>query len=716
MCPIVCLCGILDDTVARAQGFTEVGGSVGFTLPQRMNAGPRICGLNPYDCLVDYTGGVAVGDIDQDGLVDVVFSRPDAPMLVYRGLPGGAFDDISGTMGLGLVTGASGVALADVDGDGALDLLVTTIGSETGRLFLNRYPQPFDDQRPTAALFDFYTPHPSSGFGLAVGDYDRDGALDVFTSHWGGRFKECGEPRSRLYRGDRSTPAWLVDVTEAAAPQVLDLDRVTWVSYGSGFADFDDNGWPDLLVTGDFGKTQLFWNDAGRFTRAEPGIGEGRFGMGSTVADFDGDGYLDVFMTGVSPEILQTRGHGLFLYRGARTFLDATEDAGVVTGGWGWGTAGIDYDHDGDMDIVATTGDDFDGPLDDPMIFYRNNGDGTFTEVAQSLGLVDTEPGRGLALLDYDRDGDQDILIVRSGGTPLLYRNDAGVALGDYLRVRARGTRGNSEGLGARVEVQVEGRTWVAEISSTTHFVGQSERVAHIGVGRGATPRTARVRVRFLGGHEVIVEDVALNQEIVVEEPDLPFPEAPAPPPGAPPDCDMNGTPDYCAPDCDENGSPDACDVASGRAADCNGNGAIDACEIASGFERDCDGDLVLDTCQIAADPALDCDTDGWLDSCVTPNCGSSDAGLTGDAGGSLDTGLTPMDMGPTAMDSGPEQRDARPADSDAGAGGDGGRRDIGQSGGLRGSGCRAAVGADAFTWMWVGAVTVLLVQRRRAR
>lgn len=636
----VVLCLTMWTSRSTAQGFTEVAATAGFTQPQRVNVSPRMCDGIPYPCLVDYTGGVAVGDLDGNGHPDVVLSRPDAPMLVYLNQADGTFIESGSVFGLGTISGASGVTLADMDADGRLDLLVSVIATGAGRLFLNRFPEAFEERVATNQLFDFETPHASSGFGVAVGDYDRDGALDVFASHWGGREKACGEPRSRLYRGDREALPLLADVTEAAAPQVLDLRRVTWVSFGSAFSDIDGDGWPDLLVTGDFSQTQFFWNEGGTFVRAEPGIGSRRFGMGSTIADFDGDGQLDIFMTGISPELLSGLGHGLFLYRGARTFVDATVEAGVTTGGWGWGTAAIDYDHDGDVDIVAATGDDFDGREDDPVILYRNEGDGTFTEVAQMLGLLDLEPGRGLAVFDYDADGDQDVFIVRNGLTPLLYRNDAGITQGDYLRVRAAGTRGNGEGLGARVEVTVDGRTRVSEINSITHFIGQSERVAHFGLGLGAGPRTATVRVRFLGGHVVVLEGQALNQELVVVEPDEPFPEAPAPPPPAAPDCDANGIPDYCSPDCDGNGSPDLCDVESGRAPDCNANHVIDACEVASGFETDCNENDVLDTCDIDAQPMLDCDDDGRLDTCHGTVCSGRDAGVADMGPGSADAGV----------------------------------------------------------------------------
>jgi hypothetical protein len=113
-----------------------------------------------------------------------------------------------------------------------------------------------------------------------------------------------------------------------------------------------------------------------------------------------------------------------------------------------------------------------------------------------------------------------------------------------------------------------------------THFLGQSEQVAHVGLGAAAQSRVATVQVTFLGGHVVTLDNVALNQELTVVEPDLPFPNAPGVVPAAAPDCDENGEEDACAPDCDGNRRPDSCDVRDGLVADCNANGVPDSCEI----------------------------------------------------------------------------------------------------------------------------------------
>ncbi|MBP7685403.1 MAG: ASPIC/UnbV domain-containing protein, partial [Deltaproteobacteria bacterium] len=245
-------------------------------------------------------------------------------------------------------------------------------------------------------------------------------------------------------------------------------------------------------------------------------------------------------------------------------------------------------------------------------------------------------------------------------------------------------------------------RTRLAETNSVTHFLGQSEQVAHVGLGAAEQSRVATVQVTFLGGHVVTLDNVALNQELTVLEPDLPFPNAPGVVPAAAPDCDENGEEDACAPDCDGNRRPDSCDVRDGLVADCNANGVPDSCEIASGFERDCDGNGLLDTCEVAAQPWLDCDEDGVLDVCRGTTCTGVDAGVRDMGTGAADAG-SPGDAGDAA------------AMTDTGSGADAAGADAG-TGTLRGQGCAAerAAGRGGMGGATLLMVVVAAVRRRR--
>lgn len=159
--------------------------------------------------------------------------------------------------------------------------------------------------------------------------------------------------------------------------------------------------------------------------------------MGLAIADIDGDGWLEWFVSSISDEQkINHTGNRLYRNNGDRTFTEITDRAGVRDGGWGWAVVFIDYDNDGDPDLVMANGVDFPndkdgaGFDDDAMRFWENDGAGNFTEIAGEIGLVDTGVGKGLVKFDFDRDGDLDLFVVNNRSRPVLYRNDGGNANG----------------------------------------------------------------------------------------------------------------------------------------------------------------------------------------------------------------------------------------------------------------------------------------------
>lgn len=525
--------------------FVDVAASVGLDRPHTI---PGACIVDvSSQCEIDYfTGGAAAGDFDGDGLVDLYLTRLVGSGSLYRNL-GGRFEDVTADAMLDTTERhTNGAAFLDADEDGDLDLYLTTIAAAADPLgaryllFINDGGRFTEEANVRGAALEEAQNH--SGQGVSVGDYDRDGYSDLFVTEWLPR--AATRPYNRLLRNRGvALPGHFDDVTlESGAMTYTERcwnREVPCTSYafGSSFSDLDGDGWPELVVTADFGTSKIFWN-RGDGTFAPPfrtmSIGGDENGMGSTIGDIDGDGDLDWFVTAIyDPELTcdmvpcNWRYSGNRLYRndGARAWYDATDAYGVRDVGWGWGTAMFDHDNDGDLDLVATNGIDFpsseydDGFIDDPMRFWDNVG-GSMLERASEVGLTATEQGRGLLVFDYDDDGDLDLLIVNNAALPRLYRNDGGNAM-SWLRVRTAGTTSTSEGLGARVILTVRegGPAQMREIGSMTHFLAQSERIAHFGLGPGVD-RVHALSVRWPSGRVTDLSDVPANQTITVTEPE----------------------------------------------------------------------------------------------------------------------------------------------------------------------------------------------------
>ncbi len=459
--------------------------TVGFCEPERM------------------TGGAAVADVDGDGDLDLFVTRLDAPDILFLNQGDGSFLD--GTAGSGLDAydlHSNGAGFADIDNDGDADLFVTVLGppgdpiNNRNYLFINDGTGHFSEQAVArgAALTGVEI---RRTWSVAFGDFDLDGWVDIHVTEWLPDLPGNG----RLLRNlGPAQPGFFEDVTVSAGVNQPDVN-----GFANAFSDLDGDGYPDLLVAADFGTSRLYWNDGdGTFTEGSvaAGVATDENGMGSTLGDYDGDGDLDWFVTSIwdPDETCEVTGcnwgyTGNRLYRndGGRNFTDVTDSAGVRAGFWGWGAVFFDADNDGDLDLSMTNGVRFPGHEveaafnADPMRFWRNDGTGVMTEESGSVGLSDTGSGKGLLVFDYDQDGDLDLFVVNNGESGRLFRNDGGND-NDWLRVRVIGNRSNRMGLGATLRLQATsgGPTQLREIGSVSHFLGQSEAIAHFGLGPAA--------------------------------------------------------------------------------------------------------------------------------------------------------------------------------------------------------------------------------------
>lgn len=435
------------------------------------------------------TGGVAVADYDNDGYQDLFITRSGSSDILFRNKGDGTFEDKTSFANLDQLMNSNGAVWGDVDNDGDPDLYVTTVFDSTERfhLYINNSDGTFTEDAVSRGAAVPLSSHAAmgAGYSAAFGDYDNDGYIDLHTNEWGnfawpseGVAGPIGMPensQARLLRnlGASSQAGYFEDTTIAAGLTLADNlpnPPVTQgiYSFSSRFADIDRDGHQDLVIAGDFGTSRIFFNDGdGTFTDTTEAsnFGTDENGMGLHVADYDYDGLLDVFITSIYDTDPDRRGNwgdtGNRLYRnvGNRTFSDATDAAGVRDGAWGWGTSFLDYDNDGDLDLVMTNGIDVPAPFDtafhnDTMRFWENDGNGNFTEVSNSIGVNDDGNGKGLAVFDYDNDGDLDIFVANHQGAPVLYQNDASdTGTNQFLRVEVEGRVSNRDGLGTWITI-----------------------------------------------------------------------------------------------------------------------------------------------------------------------------------------------------------------------------------------------------------------------
>lgn len=453
-------------------------------------------------------------------------SRP-ATSRLYRNVGDGRFRDVSRETGIAGATAGlygMGMAGADYDADGDVDLYVTAVG--TNRLLRNEGGRFRDVSRETGATGNSPEPGAPPAWSTAAAwvDVDRDGWLDLFVCNYvrwtpetdlfttlDGETKSYATPERyegescRLYRSLEGRR--FEDVTEAAG-----VFNPEGKSLGVAVADFDDDGWPDLVVANDTQPNFLYRNDGdGTFTdiASRAGVaydefGRARAGMGIDVADVTDRGRLSIAIGNFSNEPVS-----LYTQIGDDLFQDLAGSARLTRPTLlplTFGLLFVDLDLDGHEDLVIGNGHiepeirrisdelTFAQP---PQLFW-NGGRGQFVELTEVAGSDFAEPvvARAVASADWDRDGDPDLLITVNGGPPKLLRNDLPHDGRTWVRLRLEGRRPNPEAIGASVTVHAGARALRRTVRTGGSYLAQSETNPVL-VGLGGAEVADSVLVRW---------------------------------------------------------------------------------------------------------------------------------------------------------------------------------------------------------------------------
>lgn len=485
-----------------------------------------------------YAGGMASGDYDSDGDIDLFVVRGNiGPNLLYRNDGNNVFSEVAAAAGVANTKSASenfrhsGPMFADMDGDGDLDLFVGGVQGDPSLIFANNSDGTFSDVTAGSGIDAMGAPQ---NISAAFGDYDLDGDLDLLVAHWGTlRSRQTPGDTEHIWRNE-STAAQIrfvsVSVETGISPSIMTLPDPRVIDTGKDwslspvFARMNDDLFPDVVMVSDGNTSMVFMNNGdGTFRNStDVDVIQDTAGMGTAIGDYDNDGDLDWFVTSIHRQS-GSNPNGNRLYRNdAGQFSDVTDDAGVADGGWGWAACFEDLNNDGSLDLYHTNGWPHENGGDftkDTSRAFISNGDGTFADQAHSLGIADRNQGRGAVCADFDSDGDIDIFLWSNDdlNTANLFRNDASV--NNYLAVKLLGLPPNTAAAGARIHATVGGVTQLREVKIGSNFISQNPTEQVFGIGTAA--QVDSLTVEWPDGAISNLNIVPANQHIVVDHPDL---------------------------------------------------------------------------------------------------------------------------------------------------------------------------------------------------
>ena len=510
----------------------------------------HVNGMSEQKYLPETMGsGCLFFDYDNDGFLDIFLVNSGASCAnvneprtqlneinrLYRNNGNGTFSDVTLKVGMDVNFGfGMGCISADYDNDGDQDLYLTNFGMN--QLYRNNGDGTFEDVTKQAGVANA-----KWSVSASFGDYNLDGFLDLYVANYLDykieSAHECTLEGVHIYCGPHEYPGvsdtlyrnngdgTFTDVT--ARSGVMNNGK----GLGVLFTDYNNDGYPDIFVANDAVEDYLYRNNRdGTFTDVALAAGiaynsEGRAtaSMGMANGDYNNDGTLDLFVTNFSLEV-----NSLFHNDGDGFYTMTTFEAGLAEPSFsrlGFGTQFLDINNNGFLDLFVANGHVWDNvALITPTLSYKqtcqlflNNGKGKFQDISSSVGDFFKRPvvARGSAYGDYDNDGDIDILISCSGGTPVLLRNDSKTD-NRWLKIQLTSTKGHSKAIGAKVFLNTNERTYLREVTSGGSYASGNDNTLHFGIGSAETVNS--IEIRWLAGKIQHIENVSTNRLIHIVE------------------------------------------------------------------------------------------------------------------------------------------------------------------------------------------------------
>jgi len=510
--------------IAQSQTYEEVAEDIGF--------GKHVSLDDREMC-----GGVVVFDYNNDGYEDIFavggFLNNSA---LFKNNGDGTFQNVYSSSGISIpqTTVVVGCAAADLDNDGDIDLFITTNERADNYLYENRDGRFYDVTKDSGLEVKIWST------AVSFVDFDLDSDLDIYVSNYVGADGRCDENHFFENLGDFK----FKEISEE-----LGVDD-SGCSLASTFSDYDNDGDPDLLVANDFGLTiesnKIFENQypIRKFVDVSDatGFNDKIFGMGIEGGDFDEDGDMDYYTTNIGENKFYVNdGNKKLVQKAAEYDLEDKYKKDTDSLSTSWGIHWYDYDNDSDLDLFVSNGNviltDSVMAFAVPNLLFQNDGNGNFNEVGEVEGIADTRQGRGIALNDFDNDGDMDMvqLVVNStleseadtdDDRILFFRNKASENGNNWIQFKLIGTSDNRDAVGAKVYLYFNGRTLIREVpSGGSSYMSQRTRIIHYGLGASSGLKGAsiantidRVEVVFPNGEKVIKSGLAINERHIITQ------------------------------------------------------------------------------------------------------------------------------------------------------------------------------------------------------